>query len=81
MKASRRGFFATLAGLPAVVMGRKAIAEPKPPIFFGWGIRPSQVETIQLTIDGSLSDSGAIARSLSAAWHDLEQRTRRRLGS
>ena len=28
MKSSRRGFFATLAALPAVVMGRKAVAAP-----------------------------------------------------
>ena len=28
MTTSRRGFFATLAALPAVVMGRKAIAAP-----------------------------------------------------
>ena len=34
MTSSRRGFFATLAALPAVVMGRKAIAHQDPVAFF-----------------------------------------------
>jgi hypothetical protein len=34
MTSSRRGFFATLAALPAVVMGRKAKSEPEAAPFF-----------------------------------------------
>lgn len=93
----RRGFFATLAALPAVVMGRKAIAKPARAVWvkteFGWRCEsPGVVGDGDLVLDDTptshsfvinapIGDSDAIRRSLAPIARDYEQRTVRRLGS
>ena len=43
MKSSRRGFFVTLAAMPAVVMGRKAITAPGAPDWYPRNLSPRKV--------------------------------------
>lgn len=91
MTTSRRGFFATLAALPAVLMGRRALAAPEILSVVGnqatlsmpvWQRDAKAGEEVTLVFKGlTVADPEQVRRDLQRIAADWEQHTGRRLGS
>lgn len=64
MTSSRRGFFATLAALPAAVMGRKAIAAPVVGDWYPRYAHQEPAREITIRVHGPIGDANAIERSI-----------------